>query len=117
MLADVLYEETDPVGALQLLGSMGLKPSEIAAGIGVPPDIVESWHGGNIDDVPEHELAIYGLKSTTIYLLKRGILNPSELALWLTQPLENLQGDTPLITLPQEGGLEAVLLAAAPFIR
>jgi hypothetical protein len=117
ILADLLFEEQDPNLSLRLIGDMGITAAELGSGINVSGDKVESWFAGDSSDITEHELAIHGLKSTILFLLRRGILNPSQLALWLTLPNPDLEDETPLATMPKEGGLDAVLQASRTFTR
>lgn len=123
-LADVLYREERPVEVLKLIGGMGVNSSHLAGSIDVQVGTIDNWLNSSSEtevevEIEDHSDSIQALKATTLYLLRRGILPPRALALWLVEPREELQNRSPLAMLPLEDGQQKVIKAAfiSDFLR
>lgn len=120
IFADVLYREERLPEVLRLIGGMGINSSHLAGSIDVQADTVDNWLNSSSEtEIEDHSASIQVLQATTLYLLRRGILPPRALALWLVEPREELQDRSPLSVLPLEGGQDRVIQAAfaSDFLR
>lgn len=117
--ANILYAAEEPGLQLGLIACMGIGYRHVASALGadVTPETVKEWMNCESEPTEEHEYGIFTLKSTILFLLRRGILGPRQVGAWLIEPNLELEGVTPLATLANEGGVERVVMASRTFIR
>jgi hypothetical protein len=111
-----LAETFDEREIVRLMLAMGLRPSDLALALGVHPRTVRAWFDEQDRDVSRQRDGILALKALVLFLLRRGILGPRQIALWLVEPLETLKFRRPLAVLA-EGRLNDVVDASATFTR
>jgi DNA-binding transcriptional regulator YiaG len=115
--AEHLASAFDLLEILELMQLLGLRHSDLALALGVHPRTVRAWLDETDERDPNRQRdAILSLKALVLFLLRRGILNPRQLALWLVEPHERLEFRRPLAVLA-EGGLNEVVSASAAFVR
>jgi len=115
--ANRLAETFDLREIVELMLAMGLRFSDLALALNVHPRTVRAWTEESSDRDPGRQRdGILALKALVLFLLRRGILAPQPLALWLVEPQDALGFRRPLAVLA-DGRLEDVVGASAPFIR
>lgn len=114
--AEKLAQTFDPMDVITLLSCMGLRPSDLALALGVHPRTVRAWLDSTERDPSRHRDAILNLKALVLFLLRRGLLSPPNVAGWLVEPNEQLGFQRPLAVLA-EGRLNEVVTASATFVR
>jgi hypothetical protein len=102
--------------AVKLLINMGLRPSDLALALGVHPRTVRAWLEPGDRDPGRHRDSILSLKAVVLFLLRRGLLSPPNVAGWLVEPNEELSFKRPLAVLAEDR-LDDVLNASATFVR
>jgi transposase-like protein len=116
-LVTELAETFEPLDIVRLMLKIGLRYSDLALALDVHPRTVRSWLESEDRDPGRHRDAILSLKSVVLFLLRRGILTPRQVALWLVEPNEQLDFRRPLAVLVEDGGIHAVISASATFTR
>ena len=114
--ADRLAETFEPREIVRLLLTMGLRYSDLALALNVHPRTVRAWIDDKDRDLSRQRDGILALKALVLFLLRRGILGPRQIAMWLVEPLESLEFRRPLAVLA-EGDLNAVVDASGTFTR
>lgn len=114
--AERMSQTYDPLELIQLLVAMGLRPSDLALALGVHPRTVRAWLEPGARDPDRYRDGILSLKAVVLFLLRRGLLSPPNVAGWLVEPNEDLGFKRPLAVLA-EGRLDDVLDASATFVR
>lgn len=115
--ADRLAGTFDLREIVELMLQTGLRPNDLALALNVHPRTVRAWIDKSGDRDPGRQRdGILALKALVLFLLRRGILTPRPLALWLVEPQEQLGFRRPLAVLA-DGGLEDVVAASASFTR
>lgn len=117
LLISALYKERDPATTLQLIGGMGVGSAILAEAVGDTLDRVNALLDGGIVDPPTDEDQIDRLRTTTLFLLERGILNPEQLGLWLTEQNDDTGGMPPILHLKDNEGVMIVISASRTFTR
>ena len=113
---DRLAETFDPLEVIRLLLAMGLRQSDLALALAVHPRTVRAWLEAGDRDPSRQRDGILSLKAVVLFLLRRGLLSPSNVAGWLVEPNERLDFRRPLAVLA-EGRLDDVLSASTTFVR
>jgi hypothetical protein len=111
-----LAETFDEREIVELMLAMGLRYSDLALALGVHPRTVRAWIDEQDRGLTRQRDGILAMKALVLFLLRRGILMPRQIALWLVEPLETLQFRRPLAVLA-EGRLDDVVNASSPFTR
>lgn len=111
-----LAETFEPRDVVQMLFDMGLRQSDLALALGVHPRTVRAWTEDNDRDPDRQRDGLLSLKALVLFLLRRGVLSPRQVALWLVEPHEQLEFRRPLAVFA-ESGLDDVIRASAPFVR
>jgi hypothetical protein len=114
--AERVAQTYDPLELIQLLVAMGLRPSDLALALSVHPRTIRAWLEPGDRDPDRYRDAILSLKAVVLFLLRRGLLSPPNVAGWLVEPNEDLGFKRPLAVLA-EGRLDDVLDASATFVR
>ena len=114
--ADLLAETFEPRDVVRLLLATGLRHSDLALALNVHPRTVRAWMDDETRDMDRHRDGILSLKALILFLLRRGILTPRQLALWLVEPQEALDFRRPLAVFAEKG-LHAVVSASAAVVR
>lgn len=114
--ANRLAETFEPREVVSLLLSMGLRPSDLALALGVHPRTVRAWVEPDGRAADRQRDGILALKALVLFLLRRGVLQPRSLALWLVEPSDVLEFRRPLAVFADEG-FEDVINASAAFVR
>jgi transposase-like protein len=112
-----LAETFDPLEVVRVMLRIGLRYSDLALALDVHPRTVRAWLESDERDPGRHRDAILTLKSVVLFLLRRGILSPEDVALWLVEPNPKLGFRRPLAVLTEEGGIHDVISASATFTR
>lgn len=112
-----LAETFEPLDVVRLMLHMGLRYTDLALALDVHPRTVRSWLESEDRDPGRHRDGILSLKSVVLFLLRRGILTPRQVALWLVEPNEQLDFRRPLAVLAEDGGIHDVVSASATFTR
>jgi transposase-like protein len=107
------FEEREIV---RIMLSMGLRYSDLALALTVHPRTVRAWIDEEDRDLSRQRDGILALKALVLFLLRRGILGPRQIAMWLVEPLESLEFRRPLAVLA-EGRLNDVVDASRTFTR
>lgn len=111
----------EPAEIVYLLKEMGLRDSDLALALGVHPRTIHAWLDRNDPrDGDRQRDQIQSLKAVVLFLLRRGVLTPRQLALWLAEPNERLDFRRPLAVLGEgdiSETLSAVVNAGAPFLH
>jgi hypothetical protein len=111
-----LAETFDEREIVRMMLEMGLRHSDLALALGVHPRTVRAWIDEPDRDLTRQRDGILALKALVLFLLRRGILAPQQISLWLVEPLESLGFRRPLAVLA-EGRLNDVIDASATFTR
>src|SRR5262245_59276726 len=114
--AERLAQTYDPLELVRLLIAMGLRPPDLALALGVHPRTVRAWLEPGDRDPDRYRDDILSLKAVVLFLVRRGLLSPPNVAGWLVEPNEDLGFKRPLAVLA-EGRLDDVLDASATFVR
>lgn len=118
--AALLAQTFEPTEIVRALIEMDLRPSDLALVLDVHPRTIKAWLDRSDQRTAERQRdQILALKSLVLFLLRRGVLSPRELALWLIEPNEKLGFRRPLAALGEgdvDDNLVAVMKAATPFI-
>jgi hypothetical protein len=114
--AEQLAETFDPMRVVRLLNQMGLRPKDLALALGVHPRTVRTWLDSPERDPSRHRDEILNLKAVVLFLLRRGLLSPPNVAGWLVEPNEQLGFQRPLAVLADDR-LNDVVTASATFVR
>jgi len=114
--AERLAQTFEPMPVVRLLNQMGLRPSDFALALGVHPRTVRAWLDSTERDPSRHRDAILNLKALVLFLLRRGLLSPRNVAGWLVEPNEQLGFQRPLAVLA-DNRLNDVITASATFVR
>ena len=120
-LAALLAQTFEPTDIVRLLSEMGLRYSDLALALGVHPRTIRAW----LDESDSREAdrqrdEIQALKAVVLFMLRRGILKPRQLSLWLVEPNEQLDFQRPLAVLGEgdiSQTLSPLINAGAPFLR
>jgi len=116
-----LAQTFEPREIVWMLKSMGLRPSDLALGLGVHPRTIQAWlDTTDRRDGERQRDEILTLKSLIVYLLRRGVLAPRQLAVWLVEPNDRLAFRRPLAVLGDENtseNLNRVMEASLPFLH
>jgi transposase-like protein len=112
-----LAETYEPLEVVRLMYTIGLRYSDLALALDVHPRTVRSWLESEDRDPGRHRDGILTLKSVVLFLLRRGIVPPRQVALWLVEPNERLDFRRPLAVLSEDGGIHDVISASATFTR
>lgn len=115
-----LAQTFEPTEIVRLLIEMGLHLNDLALVLNVHPRTIRAWLDESDQRTAERQRdEILALKSLVLFLLRRGILTPRQLALWLIEPNDKLEFRRPLAALG-EGDINEnliwVMKAAAPFV-
>jgi hypothetical protein len=106
---------------VRLLNEMGLRHTDLALALGVHPRTIRAWlDQSDPRDGQRQRDQIQSLKATVLFLLRRGILTPWQLAHWLAEPNEALDFRRPLAIIGEgdiSENLNALIRAGAPFLR
>jgi hypothetical protein len=111
-----LAETFDLREVVRLLLAMELRHSDLALALNVHPRTVRAWMESDERDPGRQRDGILALKALVLYLLRRGVLRPRQVALWLVEPLPELDFRRPLAVLA-EGRLDDVVAASTSFTR
>jgi len=119
--AALLAQTFEPTEIVRLLSEMGLRYSDLALALGVHPRTIRAW----LDDSDTREAGrqrdeIQALKAVVLFMLRRGILKPRQLSLWLVEPNERLDFRRPLAVLGEgdiSQTLSPLIKAGGPFLR
>lgn len=114
--ASRLAETFEPREIVELLLAMGLRFSDLALALNVHPRTVRAWIEDEGRDPDRQRDGILSLKALVLFLLRRGILSPRQVAMWLVEPREDLGFRRPLAVFAEDG-LHDVVGASAPFVR
>lgn len=114
--AERLAQTFEPTPIVRLLHQMGLRLSDLALALGVHPRTVRAWLESTERDPSRHRDAILNLKALVLFLLRRGLLSPRNVAGWLVEPNEQLGFQRPLAVLA-DNRLNDVVTASATFVR
>jgi hypothetical protein len=116
-----LAQTFEPVEIVGLLRSMGLRPSDLALGLRVHPRTIQAWlDATDARDGERQRDQILTLKALVVYLLRRGVLAPEQLAIWLIEPNDQLAFRRPLAVLGDENTSEnliRVMAASSSFVH
>ena len=112
-----LAETFDPLEVLRVMLRIDLRYSDLALALDVHPRTVRAWLESDERDPGRHRDAILTLKSVVLFLLRRGILSPEDVGLWLLEPNPKLGFRRPLAVLTEDGGIHDVISASATFTR
>lgn len=116
--ADTFVEDLarafEPGEVVKRLLEMGLEYSDLALALGVHPRTVRAWVADGRDASRQRD-SILSLKSVVVFLLRRGILPPKKLAMWLVEPNADLQFRRPLSVLAEDR-INDVIQASAEFV-
>jgi DNA-binding transcriptional regulator YiaG len=107
----------EPLEVVRLMHAVGLRFSDLALALDVHPRTVRAWLESDDRDPGRHRDAILTLKSVVLFLLRRGIVPPRQVALWLVEPNEQLGFRRPLAVLSDENGIHDVISASTTFTR
>lgn len=99
-----------------LMLAMGLRFSDLALALNVHPRTVRAWMESDDRDPGRQRDGILALKALVLFLLRRGILTPRQVAFWLVEPSDSLAFRRPLAVLA-DGKLEDVVAASTSFTR
>jgi hypothetical protein len=116
-----LAQTFEPGEIVGMLKSMGLRPSDLALGLGVHPRTIQAWlDTTDRRDGERQRDEILTLKALIVFLLRRGVLAPKQLAVWLVEPNDRLAFRRPLAVLSDEStseSLNLVMEASLPFLH
>ncbi len=115
--ANRLAETFEPRDVIELMLVLGLRFSDLALALNVHPRTVRAWVESDDRDPSRQRDGILKLKALILFLLRRGILSPRQIALWLVEPHEKLGFRRPLAVMAEENGLGEVVTVSAPFTR
>ncbi len=101
---------------VRLMLGIGLRYSDLALALTVHPRTVRAWIDEEDRDLVRQRDGILALKALVLFLLRRGVLGPRQIALWLVEPLETLDFRRPLAVLA-EGRLNDVVNASSSFTK
>jgi hypothetical protein len=101
---------------VRLMLWIGLRYSDLALALTVHPRTVRAWIDEEDRDLVRQRDGILALKALVLFLLRRGVLGPRQIALWLVEPLETLDFRRPLAVLA-EGRLNDVVNASSSFTK
>jgi hypothetical protein len=121
MFADLLAQTFEPTEIVQLLSEIGLRLDDLALALNVHPRTIRAW----IDDSDPRQAdrqrdEIQALKAVVLFMLRRGILKPQELAYWLVEPNAKLDFRRPLAVLGDgdiSETMSELIKAGAPFLK
>jgi hypothetical protein len=114
--ASRLAETFEPRDVIQLMLGMGLRYSDLALALNVHPRTVRAWTETEDRGPDRQRDGVLALKALVLFLLRRGVLEPRQVALWLVEPHEQLGFRRPLAVLA-EGKLSDVVAASGDFTR
>jgi transposase-like protein len=119
--AALLAQTFDPTEIVQLLSEMGLRYSDLALALGVHPRTIRAWLDQSDPRQADRQRdEIQALKAVVLFMLRRGILKPRQLSLWLVEPNERLEFRRPLALLGEgdiSQTLHPLIRAGSPFLR
>jgi transposase-like protein len=119
--AALLAQTFDPTEIVQLLSEMGLRYSDLALALGVHPRTIRAWLDESDPRQADRQRdEIQALKAVVLFMLRRGILKPRQLSLWLVEPNERLEFRRPLALLGEgdiSQTLRPLIRAGSPFLR
>lgn len=121
MFADLLAQTFEPTEIVQLLSETGLRLDDLALALNVHPRTIRAW----VDDSDPRQAdrqrdEIQALKAVVLFMLRRGILKPQELAYWLVEPNAKLDFRRPLAVLGDgdiSETMSELIKAGAPFLK
>jgi len=114
--ANRLAQTFEPRQVIALLLTTGLRYSDLALALKVHPRTVRAWIEDEQRDPARQRDGILLLKALMLFLLRRGILTPRQLALWLVEPNNQLGFRRPLAVFA-ERGVDDVINASGEFTR
>ncbi|HEX3172955.1 MAG TPA: hypothetical protein VHQ43_01890 [Solirubrobacterales bacterium] len=116
-----LAQTFEPADIVRLLNEMGLRYSDLALALGVHPRTIHAWlDESDPRDGDRQRDQIQSLKAAILFLLRRGVLTPRQLALWLAEPNERLEFRRPLAVFGDgdiSETLSPLITAGAPFLH
>jgi hypothetical protein len=111
----------EPAEIVGLLEEMGLRHSDLALALGVHPRTIHAWlDDSDPRDGDRQRDQIQSFKAAVLFLLRRGVLTPRQLALWLAEPNERLDFRRPLAVFGDgdiSETLSSLIKASAPFLH
>jgi hypothetical protein len=113
---DRLAGTFEPRNIVRLLLATGLRYSDLAMALNVHPRTVRAWMDEEGRDLGRQRDGILALKALVLFLLRRGILGPRQIAMWLVEPLPDLGFRRPLAVLAEDR-LNDVVNASSTFTR
>jgi hypothetical protein len=119
--AEELGQTFEPAEIVWLLREMGLRYSDLALALGVHPRTIHAWlDETDPRDGDRQRDQIQSLKAAVLFLLRRGVLTPRQLALWLAEPNERLGFRRPLAVFGDgdiSETLTPLIKAGTPFLH
>jgi hypothetical protein len=114
--ASKLAATFEPDDIVRMFLAMDLRYSDLALALKVHPRTVRAWIEEEDRDADRQRDRILTLKALVLFLLRRGVLSPRQVAMWLIEPQEALSFRRPLAVLADDG-LDPIVSASAPFVR
>jgi hypothetical protein len=119
--ATLLAKTFEPTEIVRLLSEMGLRYSDLALALGVHPRTIRAWlDESDPRDADRQRDEIQALKAVILFMLRRGMLKPRQLSLWLVEPNERLDFRRPLAVFGEgdiSQTLSPLIKAGTPFLR